>query len=159
MKIVFKNTFKDLIYFNYYIQKRFPMILIHIFLFGLGVLFNINYLLKLRILDFFIAFVIYLFFVYFIMIVFALVLETINHLTGKTKTFLCEHEMTFKEDYIIEKTKFNENKFTWEVLIKIIENKKYFLLFISNVTAHMIPKKELNENEIKELRLILEKQK
>lgn len=136
------------------------MIVLHISLFSLGILFNIKYfLLKSGILDFFIAFVIYLCFVYSILIVFTLVLEIINHLLGRNKAFLCEHEMIFEENYIIEKTKYNENKFAWEVLIKIVENKKYFFLLNTTISAHIIPKKQLNENEIKELKQILEKHK
>lgn len=46
-------------------------------------------------------------------------------------------------------------KVQWEKLFKIVENPKYFLMYQNNLSAIMIPKKDMTKDEINRVKLIL----
>lgn len=62
---------------------------------------------------------------------------------------------TFTEEKIFAKGETFENDFMWNTVYRVKENKEWFLIYQSKTTMNMVPKKYFSENEILELRKII----
>ena len=79
--------------------------------------------------------------------------------TTKDKKFLKEKTYIFHSDKLIIKINEATYPIKWKQFIKIVQNKKYYFLYISNNQAIIIPKRILNNKEKHTLYQILKKAK
>lgn len=72
--------------------------------------------------------------------------KTINWLAstmiseGKSPAFICDHEIEINETGIEEITPVGSTFAIFESIIRIAENDEYFFIYLSAVSAHIIPK-------------------
>ena len=146
-KITYRNSLKDLIWFNFHSYKYFPLNLILI-LPGVFIIF-INLIIRkelswsMIILDIIGTYLILIPIVSLLLVV----LIFLIYKSGKEKSVICEHELSFSDDSFIEATEYNENKYKWNSVVKFRETKKYLLIYVSGISAHIIPKSFLSNEE------------
>lgn len=61
----------------------------------------------------------------------------------KNKSILWKQEMTFTKEYLFVKTSGTEQKIYWSKIYKIVENNNYIFIFITSLSAFVIPKKSI----------------
>lgn len=64
---------------------------------------------------------------------------------------------TFTDEKVFAKGETFESDFLWNAVYRVKENKDWFLIYQSKTTMNMIPKKYFSENEIVDLRKMIEK--
>lgn len=64
---------------------------------------------------------------------------------------------TFTDEKVNTKGETFDGDFLWETVYRIKENKNWFLIYQSKTTMNMIPKKYFSDNQISELRSLIEK--
>ena len=66
---------------------------------------------------------------------------------GKNDGLIGQHSLNMTEEGIVDSTSFDENKVTWSGIKAFKEDKKYFYLYNSSVSAYILPKRDLHSVE------------
>lgn len=67
--------------------------------------------------------------------------------SGKIKPLLGDHEMKITKDGIVDSTNYGKTTAKWSDVTNFAENPAYFYLYISSVSALILPKRDLGEIE------------
>jgi hypothetical protein len=70
-------------------------------------------------------------------------------------SFFTEKELTIDNSGIIERGENSESRINWRGIIKKVETKEYFYLYLNTVQAIIIPKSCLNSDQTDKLRMVL----
>lgn len=62
---------------------------------------------------------------------------------GGMSGFVCDHELEINEEWIFEKTQYNETKTFWNQETNIAENENFAFIYIQSAQAHVIPKERI----------------
>lgn len=65
----------------------------------------------------------------------------------KNDGLLGDHRMIMAEEGIVDATSKGETKVTWSGIKHFTEDKDYFFLYNSSVSAYILPKREINDVE------------
>jgi len=65
----------------------------------------------------------------------------------KNINVICEHIVSINDDELIETTQYENNRIKISALNKIIEFNNYTFIYLSNTSAHIIPKYKIDSNE------------
>lgn len=76
---------------------------------------------------------------------------------GDNSALLGNHEIEFTGDYFFVKEPGSECKIKWSAINKIEENEKYIFIFITSVTAYIIPKFKITDGKEKVFQFIRSK--
>lgn len=68
-----------------------------------------------------------------------------------------EKNITINDEGIICSDHNSNTKYEWPLMYKAYESNKYFLIFINIQQALIIPKRDLQQNEIKQIRIMINK--
>ena len=60
------------------------------------------------------------------------------------------HELEISKEGIVEKTEFNESRQSWRGVEKIVPTETHLFIFISSISAHVIPRHEVNVGELEQ---------
>jgi len=155
MKIKYENRMVDLFKLN--INRTFALtnVIAYFLFFLFATYLNYGMLKKKEYYEFAVWMFFSMAFLLLFSYIFSFFFIVIMTITKKNKSFLCEHELIFEEDCLIEKTIYNEGKHFFHSLYKMQETKNYFFIFISDYQAHIVPKKNISEIEIVKLREII----
>jgi hypothetical protein len=66
---------------------------------------------------------------------------------GRNKTFFCEHQLEIAEDGLIERTRYSELKAHWEAIERVERTETHTFLYVSAVSAHVIPHDRILEGD------------
>lgn len=70
---------------------------------------------------------------------------------GDNKAILGHQTISLTPEHLFVKTPGSESKYTWASIDKIVQNDKYIFLYISSISAIVVPKKAFStENELQE---------
>jgi hypothetical protein len=69
-----------------------------------------------------------------------MVLQILFVLSRKKRGVLGQHEMEIREDGLVERTDVNESLCRWPGFHKLRKSKKYFFLYVTDLTVHVVPK-------------------
>jgi predicted membrane metal-binding protein len=150
-EVNYRNTIKDMIWFNIYSFRKFPL---NIFLIIPAIFIILSNLLlpKEDMALFIILEIIGIYIIITpIMILGLIVFVYLSYKSGKGKNVICDHRLTFTDENFIEKTENNENKYNWNAVVKFNQTKKYNLIYVSGISAHIIPKVYLSNEENEKL--------
>lgn len=67
---------------------------------------------------------------------------------GENKGIFCEHVLTLVENGFIERTDYNETRFSWGGLERIESDKDYTYLYTSANSAYVIPHQKVTEGDL-----------
>ncbi len=73
--------------------------------------------------------------------------SSLTLITKNDKGFLTKHIITLSKDELVEETIVNRTTFSWETVFKIGKTKNYIYLYTGPNQAHVIPKRELKNEE------------
>lgn len=68
---------------------------------------------------------------------------------GKNLSLLGKHSIVINEESIIEKSETSEVKHSWATVEKVAESETHIIIYVSAVSAYMIPIKAFNNDEEK----------
>lgn len=68
---------------------------------------------------------------------------------GRNKDMLGKHIFTVNEEGIIEESENGESKINWSGVEKVIETEKHIFIYISSISAYIIPKSTFEDEDIK----------
>lgn len=69
---------------------------------------------------------------------------------GNNKNLLGQHVFIANEDGFIEKNSVGESKVSWSSIEKVEENEDYYFLFLSTMSANIIPKRSFSNDASQE---------
>ena len=144
MKIIYKNTYKDIFYFMHYTHLRNP---VYLGFMGICSLF-LGYS----------EFFKYDIFSFILTIIAAVVIFMLFHLVGlllgfvsmfskQNKAFVTEHTITLSDDSIKEETAFGNSELKWNGVQSLKVTGSYIFIYVSKNSAHVIPVKAFQSNE------------
>ena len=151
-----KEDYRSMVYFNVFAKTKIRAILFVLISLIVITELVLNFLGIYKIEGF------YLYFDYFAVAVLVLLPIEVELICRKMiKTDKCslgiEKEITINNEGITCIDQNSNSKFEWPLMYRAYESNKYFLIFINAQQAFIIPKRDLKENEIKELRTIINK--
>jgi len=159
MKIKFEFKKTDQFNFNIRTLFRFPSLFVIIIVLVINAVTSIEYYQKGGMAVYIVHLVFFLICFIVLIVLLTAVLLLISSIAKDQSSVLCEHEIDFENDYFIEKTKLNENKYSWDAITKCYVSKNYFTLYVSGSTAHIIPRRYLSESENSQLLQLLKDKK
>ncbi len=143
MKIVVQLTKMDFLKFNLHQSLHSPinLVVMAIVFLGFGysflAVFKNEHSIAIQILTYIILTILPLvFYLLFLIIIFG-----INSLSKKNKTHYAETEVTYNTNGIISESKYGKSEFKWNIIQKIRESKNYFMIYVSQNSAIVIPKR------------------
>lgn len=97
------------------------------------------------------------YFIVLIMILLPIEIEVICKRMAKTDkvTLGVEQEITINNEGIICESINSKSKYEWPLMYKAYENKKYFLIFVNMQQAVIVPKRNLEIQQIEQLRELI----
>ncbi len=66
---------------------------------------------------------------------------------GQNRTFVCEHELEIAEQALIERTPYSQSEARYEVIEHIQITKDYTFIYVSAISAHVIPHERVLEGD------------
>jgi hypothetical protein len=66
---------------------------------------------------------------------------------GWNKTILCEHQLEVTDDGLIERNLFSESKIRWEAIERVERTETHSFVYVSAVSAHIIPHERILEGD------------
>jgi hypothetical protein len=68
---------------------------------------------------------------------------------------LLKTELTFSNEGIETVNFVDTTKQKWAAIVKVVENERYYFLFLNSINAHIIPKKEIPADQLADFRRLL----
>ncbi|MEM6519709.1 MAG: YcxB family protein [Cyanobacteria bacterium P01_C01_bin.70] len=78
------------------------------------------------------------------LITFAIIVVTFSamaFLPRLNKGILTEHKLILSDHSLVEETKFNRTEHSWEGILRVRQNRRYIFVYVSQYSAHVIPKR------------------
>ena len=156
MVIKFETKLRDMLYFNARSFFRLPNLFIFLLLCALNIAFKYDEYSSKGITAYIIYSLVFVL-VFFLFVMLLTMVFVLISLAGKGfRSVLCERVMEFNEDGFMEKTVFNESKYSWQAVNRYIVTSGYILVYVSSSAAHIIPRRALTPDEVSTLTGLLE---
>jgi len=79
-----------------------------------------------------------------IAIIFAL-LMVVGMVSGRNKTLLTDHALTFEDDTFIVETKYKRTEHRWFGVQKLARTRRHLFIYVSQHSAHVIPRRAFKD--------------
>ena len=136
--VTYKISFKDLASFMWSHDLRSPGLLTIVscasFLIAFGILVTFPGIKPF--LPFFLLVSAGVFIVTFLL---AYLLAILCMISKANRTFLCEHTISINEQGLTEETKYGNSETYWNAISSIVKTKTHILLYVTQLSAHIIP--------------------
>jgi hypothetical protein len=80
-----------------------------------------------------------------VIIALLLAVVTLAYGLSRTRGVYTEHTLTADEEGLTESTDVNTTTFKWEAVTKIVRTKRYLLIFLGSLRAHIIPRRDVRD--------------
>ena len=143
-KVAYKISFKDLASFMWSHDLRSPGLLTIVscasFLIAFGILFSFDIRFNPpEIKLFLLYFVLVSAGVFVVTFLLAYLLAILCMISKANRTFLCEHTISVNEQGLTEETKYGNSETYWNAISSIVKTKTHLLLYVTQLSAHIIP--------------------
>jgi YcxB-like protein len=144
MKISYVNTPNDIFWFNIYNQSRNRTSQLTFFLTIVltGFLFSSQVPMPQEgALSYLVEFIVFELFMVLLYMTITIVYFLFSTSPLKNIAVLTNHEITLSEENIIEETPFNRGENSWSGINKVVQNRSYIFIYVSQHGSHVIPKR------------------
>ena len=143
MEVKYRNTLADLIRFNVYVQVRQRVLQILCALLSLGLVYTLWPTIGQSDTGLAIKIVILLALLVIILSIFgviAFLFTILSVFLSRSRHILGEHTVALNENGIVETTSLGRHETTWQGVHRIVETGTLVMLFITPLSAHLIPR-------------------
>ncbi|HEG42840.1 MAG TPA: YcxB family protein [Phycisphaerales bacterium] len=146
-KITYKISFKDLASFMWSHDLRSPGLILIVscasFLIAFGILVTTTEPIPF----FLLSFVVVSGAVFIVTFLLAYLLAILCMVSKANRTFLCEHSISINEHGLTEETKYGNSETYWNAISNIVKTKTHILLYVTQLSAHIIPLRAFDNPE------------